>query len=391
MRIIYCGCFRLPNLDAAAPRVLNNAKAFHALGHNVKFISWGGKYRDSDLCEDGSYRIDGMEYIITNELDLRGSFLNRFLQMLNRGSKTMTLLNKMPEKPNLIVMYNADFSFTRKMLNYCKMYNIKLVNDITEWYDYNELHFWNILPNIFNMKNLQRKVRNKICISTYLGEYYKDSNNLLLPPLCDPSDAKWKATIEDCRVKPFSGVTLIYAGNPAKKDCIHSVINAVNTLANEGNAIRFLILGITREAYIRQYKQNLLEASLNDNVIFLGRVSQDLIPAYYKKADFMVLLRKPTRKNMAGFPTKFAESMTSGVPVITNATSDLAKYVVDGKTGFLVNGYDYESILYTLTNSVMIVRKADIDVMKSNVNRIKGSFDWHHYLNNINSFLNSLY
>ena len=131
MRIIYCGCFRLPNLDAAAPRVLNNAKAFHALEHNVKFISWGGKYRDSDLCEDGSYRIDGMEYIITNELDLRGSFLNRFLQMLNRGSKKMTLLNKMPEKPNLIVMYNADFSFTRKMLNYCKMYNIKLVNDIT--------------------------------------------------------------------------------------------------------------------------------------------------------------------------------------------------------------------------------------------------------------------
>lgn len=391
MRIIYCGCFRLPNLDAAAPRVLNNAKAFHALGHNVKFISWGGKYRDSDLCEDGSYRIDGMEYIITNELDLRGSFLNRFLQMLNRGSKTMTLLNKMSEKPNLIVMYNADFSFTRKMLNYCKMYNIKLVNDITEWYDNNELHFWNILPNIFNMQNLQRKVRNKICISTYLCEYYKDSNNLLLPPLCDPSDVKWKATIEDCRVKPFNGVTLMYAGNPAKKDCIHSVINAVNTLANEGNAIRFLILGITREAYIRQYKQNLLEASLNDNVIFLGRVSQDLIPAYYKKADFMVLLRKPTRKNMAGFPTKFAESMTSGVPVITNATSDLAKYVVDGKTGFLVNGYDYESILYTLTNSVMIVRKADIDVMKSNVNKIKDSFDWHHYLNNINSFLNNLY
>ena len=67
--------------------------------------------------------------------------------------------------------------------------------------------------------------------------------------------------------------------------------------------------------------------------------------------------------------------MTSGVPVITNATSDLAKYVVDGKTGFLVNGYDYESILYALTNSVMIVRKADIDVMKSNVNRIKNSFN----------------
>ena len=45
MNILYIGAFRLPNLDAAAPRVLNNAKAMREAGHNVKFISWGGKYR----------------------------------------------------------------------------------------------------------------------------------------------------------------------------------------------------------------------------------------------------------------------------------------------------------------------------------------------------------
>lgn len=391
MRIIYCGCFRLPNFDAASSRVLNNAKAFHSLGHDVKLLSWGGQYRETDLCEDGKYRLNGMEYIITGELDFQGSFLYRFLQMYKRGSKTMALLNEMSEKPDLIVMYNADYCWTKQVLNYCKKYNVKIANDITEWYDNNELHFWDILPNHFNMASLQLRVNNKICISTYLDRYYKESNNLLLPPLCDPDDGKWKASIDDNRVKAFDGVTLIYAGNPAKKDCLHSVINAVNTLANKGKAIRFLILGITRESYIRRYGKYLLDGSLNDNVIFLGRVSQDLIPAYYKKADFMVLLRKPNRKNMAGFPTKFAESMTSGVPVITNATSDLANYVVDGKTGFLVDGYDYESILYTLTNSVVAIKKDDINMMKSQVSRIKLSFDWHHYLNNINNFLNNLY
>ena len=109
-----------------------------------------------------------------------------------------------------------------------------------------------------------------------------------------------EATVEDDRVKPFDGITLIYAGNPAKKDCIHSVINAVNTLANEGKAIRFLILGTTRGAYMKQYAQLLLSTSLHENVKFLGRVSQDLIPAYYKKADFMVLLREPNRKSKIG-------------------------------------------------------------------------------------------
>ena len=59
MNIVYIGAFRLPDLDAAAPRVLNNAKAFRALGHNVRFISWGGTYRENHYCDDGKYRVQG--------------------------------------------------------------------------------------------------------------------------------------------------------------------------------------------------------------------------------------------------------------------------------------------------------------------------------------------
>ncbi len=35
MNILYIGAFRLPNLDAAAPRVLNNAKAMREAGYNM--------------------------------------------------------------------------------------------------------------------------------------------------------------------------------------------------------------------------------------------------------------------------------------------------------------------------------------------------------------------
>ena len=162
-------------------------------------------------------------------------------------------------------------------------------------------------------------------------------------------------------------------------------------MANEGKAIRFLILGTTRGAYMKQYAQLLLSTSLHENVKFLGRVSQDLIPAYYKKADFMVLLREPNRKSMAGFPTKFAESMTAGVPVITNATSDLTKYVINGKTGFLVEGYDYESILFTLRSSLFTIRKEDVKKMKKNcVHSANLTFDWHHRVTDFDHFLQNL-
>ena len=77
MNIIYLGAFRLPNYDAAAPRVLNNARALRMLGNKVTFISWGGKYRQEDLCNDGKYRVDGFEYISSGDLPIGGSLKER--------------------------------------------------------------------------------------------------------------------------------------------------------------------------------------------------------------------------------------------------------------------------------------------------------------------------
>ena len=392
MRIVYCGSFRLPNYDAAAPRVLNNAKLFRDVGHSVKFISWGGKYRDSDLCSDGKYRVNGFEYVITNEMDAVGGFFTKLRGRVKRGRRSFQMLQEMPEKPELIILYNADYWLTRKMLSFCKEHNIKLANDITEWYDNNELHLLDIIPNAVNMKWLQRKVKNKIVISNYLNNYYNDSNNLHLPPLCDPTEEKWSVEMEDERIKPFDGITLIYAGNPAKKDCVHTVIDAVNQLAQEGKAIRFMILGITREDYLQQYHHLLQSEILHLSIVFLGRVSQDLIPAYYKRADFMVLLREPSRKNNAGFPTKFAESMTAGVPVICNSTSDLKQFVIDGETGFTVKDNSRRDIMDCLQNHVLTLSKELLVSMKKETLRRNACFSCNNetYKNKVNQFFYNL-
>ena len=390
MNILYIGTFRLPNYDAAAARVLSNAKVFREVGHEVSFLGWDGKYRNEDLCEDSKYRVDGFEYFITNELISTGSLLNRMLSKRHRGEKSLSLLNQMKQLPDLIILYNASNGWTKKMIQFCDEHGIYLANDITEWYDNNELRISDIWSNFKNMTKTQRKVKNKIVISSFFDNYYTESNNLLLPPLCDSQAEKWNGTVENERVQSFDGVTLIYAGNPARKDCVHTVINAVNTLANAGKKIRFIILGTTRKDYIKHYRDKLLSNNLHDNIIFLGRISQDLIPAYYKKADFMVLLREPSRKNMAGFPTKFAESMTAGVPVIANATSDIANYIQNGKNGFLVDGFNYEQIFKTLQNCILTLNKENREEMKIYTKRFNSAFDYRGYKNSVSLFLNTL-
>lgn len=385
MLIDYVGSFRLPNFDAAAPRVINNAKALRAAGCEVMFISWGGAYREEDLCDDGKYRVCGFEYMISGDLPIGGSIKERFLTRLHRGQHSIDLLKSLP-RPDLIITYNASNLFTKRMIRYCEENDIKLANDVNEWYSNGELHFPDILPNYINMTRTQKRVKNKIVISSYLDKYYCDSNSILVPPLCDLEDSKWNSVVYDDRVKPFKGITLIYAGTPGKKDGLNSTVEAVIKLANEGAAVRLLVLGTTKEACLKSDKRSYL----TDSVLFLGRVSQDLVPAYYKKADFMVLLREPNRKSMAGFPTKVAESITAGIPVITNATSDLTKYVVNGKTGFISDGYGVESILSTLRKFVLPLGNSEIADLKSNVRSISGLFDWHLYVDDFRSFIKRL-
>ena len=390
MRIIYIGAFRLPCYDAAAARVLNNARALKMSGHEISFISWGGSYREMDLCSDGKYRIDGMEYIITNELEVEGSIFQKFFLLINRGQKTLSTLNAMTSQPDVIILYNANYGWTNTMLRFCYNNNIILVNDITEWFDPNELYFFQRRANDRNMEKLQHKVKNKIVISSYLNSYYNDSNNLLVPPLCNPNDSKWGLEIEDKRVPNYDGVTLIYAGTPAKKDNLLSAIRVVNRLAIEGKSIRMIILGCERDVFISN-NQNCFESSeLHQNIIFLGRVLQDKVPAYYKKADFMVLLREPTRKNMAGFPTKVAEAITAGVPVITNNTSDLPRYVHDGQNGFLLGHYDDKSLYDLLLYKVLPLSVEERIRMKKNATDSSKSFNYESYIKEFDSFIKNL-
>lgn len=391
MRILYIGSFRLPNYDAGAPRVLNNARALREAGHEVSFISWGGEQRNEDQCEDGVWRVDDFPYIVTNELPQAGlSAIGRLRNKMQRGEVTKRLLCEWPTPIDVIITYNN--SLCRWLIHFCKKQNIKLINDITEWFAYSELKLTDWLYYAYDMHYIQKEVKNKFVISTFLDRFYSASHNVVVPATCDASESKWRENLgyANAFVKPFDGITLIYAGDPGKKDDVHHVINVVHRLASEGDAIRFLIIGITRESYINRYYSLLVDKNLHENIIFLGRVSQDVIPSFYHQADFMVLLREQTRKSNAGFPTKFSESFTSGTPVIANLTSDLDHYLKDGETGFVVPAPSEEAVYRTLKEKVLTLNREKIMTLKEHVKVAAMRLDYHAYIEPLREFINNL-
>lgn len=387
MRFLYLGSFRLPNGDAAAARVLNVARALRLAGHEVSFVSWGGNEQWEDTGTGKECEVDGFPYVVTNEIDFKGGIVEKAKAWLTQGEKTKQILRERLGQYDAVISYNG--SIISWLVGFCRKHKIILVSDLTEWYSYSELKLLDIPGYIWNMCVTQKKVDHKITISSYLADYYKTSHNIVIPATCDAAEEKWHVGKEKA-IKvagTFDGITLIYAGNPARKDAVHHAINAVQRLIDEGCPIRFLLLGTQRETYLKNNSDLLSKKVLSEKIQFMGRISQDDVPSYYSIADFMVLLRKSNRKSNAGFPTKFAESMTSGTPVIANLTSDLGRYLMDGETGFVVSEPSEKAIYQVLLEKVMPLDRIQIERMKRKVVAVAKGLDYHAYEKALASFM----
>jgi glycosyltransferase involved in cell wall biosynthesis len=74
------------------------------------------------------------------------------------------------------------------------------------------------------------------------------------------------------------------------------------------------------------------------------KVAPEDAPRYLKAADFAVSLIKPCYSKMSSSPTKIAEYLASGLPVITNAgIGDLDDLIAEDKVGVILDAFNRES------------------------------------------------
>lgn len=389
-KIIYTGAFRFPNGDAASQRVLNNAKIFRGLGYEVEFLSWGGKPREEDKAKDGFYYYQGFRYTNTNDIDNKDNlnFIQWIDSVLRRGKNSYQQIKKQIEEISIVVAYNSTSYFTSRLFSICKKNNKQLIADITEWYSAEETPGGKLGPfywlGEYNMKFVQKKVLNKIVISRYLDTYYSKSKNLVLPPLVDCTDDKWN--LEKDVLPKTNNLRIFYAGTPGMKDQLQVVINAVLDCLKQRILIDFVILGVSLDD-IKHYSCYSEVLQYKDNIQLLGRVPQLEVPLYYKASDFSILLREDTRKSKAGFPTKLAESLMSGCPVIVNYTSDISTYIKDGENGIVIDGYTETAVKNALHKAVSIDKSKIMELKSNALQSAHQYFDYKNYKNALKDFL----
>jgi glycosyltransferase involved in cell wall biosynthesis len=333
--VLYIGGFRLPDKNAAAQRVMANGKLFNKVGYNVTYIDVDSDGGESEKFLENTF--DEFKYLVKSQ---------KYPQTKNEWFSYITNVkfiinaveNDLSFKPDIIVVYNYPAITLLKLTKYCKKNNIKIIADITEWYfPEGSLFFKTIkgLDSYFRMHYLHKKLDGVIVISKYLENFYKDINLIRLPPLVDKNSMKW-----DCLNTTKSNFCkLIYVGSIShgEKDRLDFIINSLKRIKDSVREFKFIIIGVGKSDYIKFFGEKSLPDNIDEFVSFLGKKPHKEVIKHIKNSDYSIFLRSNNLLNTAGFPTKFVESIACGTPVLTNDSSDISEYLLNGEVGYFLS------------------------------------------------------
>lgn len=366
--ILYIGGFELPDKNAAAHRVINNARLLRELGYSVSFLGMT-KDRTGEDINSSKKNYYGFDSWAINYPSTTGEWIKYVTQIIS----VRQLLDE--NSFDTVITYNFPAVSSMKLLSLCRKRKITAISDCTEWYDHKISGPTGLIRYVdseLRMKYFNKKYDGLICISSYLYDYYKDlRNRIILPPLTDASEDKYR-TVQDSRDK----IALVYAGSPGNKDRIFDIIKLLSQINDIEKKITFDIFGTnkieTRAGFVR----------------FNGTAPHSEVIKHISSSDFLIFVREYSRVNNAGFPTKFAEAITCGTPVITNRTSDLEKYLIEVKNGFFLNTENDELMKSQLEN-IFRTDRTEIDAMKEYC-RVSGLFDYRSYSEPVKTFIQKI-
>jgi glycosyltransferase involved in cell wall biosynthesis len=97
-------------------------------------------------------------------------------------------------------------------------------------------------------------------------------------------------------------------------------------------------------------KQKLVSQGIEENDFLIKKVSPAEVPKYLKAADVAVSFIKACYSKQSSSPTKIAEYLASGLPVIQNSgVGDLDALIIGDKVGLILKGFAEEDYADALT------------------------------------------
>lgn len=356
MKIAYLGQFDVASDSPARQRVIGIAQSLSEAGHEVRVHGAGEALSDVELAPG----IVGRSYPSP-------------VESLDSG-----------RVPDLVISYGGDIFHTTALQKWAAERGVPRVIDSAEWYDRRHIAGGCLGPralqNEYCMRRAYPRYGRAVVISSYLRRYFQSKGcaAIQVPPTLDVRGLRRPGSLGGARLQ------LVYAGTPGKKDLLREVIAGVLDVDPAGNLARLDIIGIDESSLRLALK---IDISKHPGITAHGRLARDAAIEHVARADFVPLLRPNARFAHAGFPTKVAEAMAFGTPVIANLTSDLDKVVSDGDTGLVVSAPTGAAFSQALRRALMMSDEDRAAMRDRAWQRASEYFDFRNYASELDDYV----
>jgi len=148
------------------------------------------------------------------------------------------------------------------------------------------------------------------------------------------------------RHKLHNGPVLLTVGRLQRRKGQDMVIKALPKILKVFPTAKYLIVGIGDDEAVLQ---NLVyKCGVADNVVFAGQVPDNELAGYYAACDIFIMPNRQIGEDIEGFGIVFLEASAMAKPVIGGKSGGTEDAIVDGVTGFRVDGNQVEDVSATI-------------------------------------------
>ncbi|HEX7405472.1 MAG TPA: glycosyltransferase family 4 protein [Candidatus Nanopelagicaceae bacterium] len=201
------------------------------------------------------------------------------------------------------------------------------------------------------------RIGNCVDALTYLGEFTHRAIARALPRDAQKAMVKMAPGIDIGHFSPLIDATslrnelglidkavIVCVGRLVPRKGQDRLIQAMPLIRKTIPNVHLLLVG--EGSYRSRLEKMARKAGVQDRVTFIGRVQYQQLPAYIRVGDLFAM---PSRSRMAGLEVEglgivYLEASACGLPVIAGNSGGAPDAVIEGKTGFVIDGTQVESI-----------------------------------------------
>lgn len=389
--ILYIGGFELPDKNAAAHRVIANAKILRDLGYHVTLVGVDKR----QTLGSGVVRMKEDYFGFECWSMAYPEGIKAWVLYILGLSELLQFVRARLAQGFALIAYNFPAIAQYRVFRLCKKSFVLRIPDVTEWYDSAggaltyRIVKW--IDTALRMYVINRYSSGLITTSHFVSEFYRTKGHEVveIPTLFTTSDF-CEPPVTDGAVKKF-----VYVGSPFDparvnrsrtnlKERLDLMVEAFYQLKGSTTRFQFDVYGIDCRSYLSVFPEHKEMLSEMAGIIaFHGYEDNEKVRLIIAQSDFTIFVRDETRVTLAGFPSKFSESVSMGTPVIANRMASLSCY----------RNYDfayvYEGALVDCLAECLRIDEAAIKSLKLKAFR-SNLFDYKSYTAEVDDFLKKI-